>query len=74
MAVGLTDVQIQKGLSTFQNAAHRLEPVAEINGIGFINDSKATNVDSVFYALNSLRYPYYLDSWRTRQRQRLYPN
>lgn len=57
MAVGLTDVQIQKGLSTFKNAAHRLEPVAEINGIGFINDSKATNVDSVFYALNSFDTP-----------------
>jgi UDP-N-acetylmuramoylalanine--D-glutamate ligase len=57
MTVGLTDAQIQKGLLTFKNAAHRLEPVAEINGIGFINDSKATNVDSVFYALNSFDTP-----------------
>jgi UDP-N-acetylmuramoylalanine--D-glutamate ligase len=52
MAVGLTDEQIKTGLLTFQNAAHRLEPVEKINGIQFINDSKATNVDSVFYALN----------------------
>jgi UDP-N-acetylmuramoylalanine--D-glutamate ligase len=57
MAVGLTDEQIRSGLLTFQNAAHRLEPVAEINGIQFINDSKATNVDSVFYALNSYDTP-----------------
>jgi UDP-N-acetylmuramoylalanine--D-glutamate ligase len=57
MAVGLTDEQIRTGLLTFQNAAHRLEPVAEINGIQFINDSKATNVDSVFYALNSYDTP-----------------
>jgi UDP-N-acetylmuramoylalanine--D-glutamate ligase len=57
MAVGLTDEQIKTGLLTFQNAAHRLEPVEEINGIQFINDSKATNVDSVFYALNSYDTP-----------------
>ena len=57
MAVGLTDEQIKNGLLTFQNAAHRLEPVAEINGISFVNDSKATNVDSVFYALNSFDTP-----------------
>ena len=57
MAVGLTDEQIKTGLTTFQNAAHRLESVEEINGIRFINDSKATNVDSVFYALNSYDTP-----------------
>ncbi|MFN8349779.1 MAG: UDP-N-acetylmuramoyl-L-alanine--D-glutamate ligase [Spirosomataceae bacterium] len=57
MAAGLTDEQIRSGLLTFQNASHRLEPVAEIKGIRFINDSKATNVDSVFYALNSFTTP-----------------
>ena len=57
MATGLTDEQIRSGLLSFQNAAHRLEPVAEINDIRFINDSKATNVDSVFYALNSFTTP-----------------
>ncbi|WP_428654069.1 UDP-N-acetylmuramoyl-L-alanine--D-glutamate ligase [Runella sp.] len=57
MAVGLTDEQIRNGLLTFQNAAHRLEPVAKINDIQFINDSKATNVDSVYYALNSFDTP-----------------
>jgi UDP-N-acetylmuramoylalanine--D-glutamate ligase len=57
MAAGVKDDQIRSGLLTFQNAAHRLEPVAEINGIEFINDSKATNVDSVYYALNSFNTP-----------------
>ncbi|MEZ4900448.1 MAG: UDP-N-acetylmuramoyl-L-alanine--D-glutamate ligase [Spirosomataceae bacterium] len=57
MAAGLSDKQIRHGLLTFQNVAHRLELVAEINGILFVNDSKATNVDSVFYALQSYDTP-----------------
>jgi len=44
---------IRKGLKNFRNAPHRLEHVATINGVDFINDSKATNVDSVAYALGS---------------------
>ncbi len=48
---------IRKGLKTFQNAPHRLESVATINGVEFINDSKATNVDSVMYALGSYESP-----------------
>lgn len=57
MAVGLSDEQITAGLKSFQNAAHRLEPAGEIKGVKFVNDSKATNVDSVFYALNSYDTP-----------------
>lgn len=45
------------GLETFQNAAHRLEPAGTIQEIRFVNDSKATNVDSVFYALSSMDAP-----------------
>lgn len=55
--VGVSDDAIAEGLQTFQNAAHRLEPVGTINGVQFINDSKATNVDSVFYALSSMDTP-----------------
>ncbi len=44
---------IRAGLKTFKNAPHRLESVATINGVEFVNDSKATNVDSVVYALGS---------------------
>jgi len=48
---------ICEGLKTFKNAPHRLEHVGTINGVDFINDSKATNVDSVVYALGSFNQP-----------------
>jgi UDP-N-acetylmuramoylalanine--D-glutamate ligase len=48
---------IEKGLASFQNVAHRLEFVAEIKEIEYINDSKATNVDSVYYALGAMTKP-----------------
>jgi len=44
-------------MKDFKNADHRLEDVATIKGIRFINDSKATNVDSVWYALDSMNAP-----------------
>lgn len=56
-SVGVTNDDIVAGLKTFQNAAHRLEPAGTINDVQFINDSKATNVDSVFYALSSMDSP-----------------
>src|SRR5690606_30899271 len=52
---GVAADDIRKALLTFRNAPHRLEPVVTINGVAFINYSKATNVDSVAYALSS--YP-----------------
>lgn len=48
---------IRAGLKTFVNAPHRLESVGVINGVEFVNDSKATNVDSVVYALGSYDRP-----------------
>jgi UDP-N-acetylmuramoylalanine--D-glutamate ligase len=56
-SVGIAPEQIRAGLLSFQNAPHRLEPVATINGVNYINDSKATNVDSVYYALGSFSSP-----------------
>ncbi len=56
----LVDVRkenVRESLSDFVNIEHRLEDVATINGIEFINDSKATNVNSVWYALESMRKP-----------------
>jgi len=47
--------KVLKGLKTFKNAPHRLEFIDEIGGIGYINDSKATNVDSVYYALDGVK-------------------
>ncbi|MEM9327077.1 MAG: UDP-N-acetylmuramoyl-L-alanine--D-glutamate ligase [Bacteroidota bacterium] len=54
------DVRIEKlykGLKTFKNIAHRLELVRVLDGIRYINDSKATNVDAVFYALEGIEQP-----------------
>lgn len=56
-SAGISAENIADGLRTFKNAAHRLEPAGVINGVTFINDSKATNVDSVFYALASMTTP-----------------
>ncbi|WP_373515530.1 UDP-N-acetylmuramoyl-L-alanine--D-glutamate ligase [Persicitalea sp.] len=56
-AVGLSPEQIGVGLRTFVNAPHRLESVAKLDGVEYINDSKATNVDSVYYALGSFDRP-----------------
>jgi UDP-N-acetylmuramoylalanine--D-glutamate ligase len=54
---GVSWKSIQQNLPTFQNAPHRLEPCGEWQGVQFINDSKATNVDAVYYALNSFTKP-----------------
>lgn len=51
------DAMIKEALKTFKNAPHRLESIATINGVEFVNDSKATNVDSVIYALGSYDQP-----------------
>jgi UDP-N-acetylmuramoylalanine--D-glutamate ligase len=54
---GVSVASIREGLKTFKNAPHRLESVAVINGVEFVNDSKATNIDSVVYALGSYDKP-----------------
>lgn len=48
---------IRESLTDFQNVEHRMEFVAKVRGIDFVNDSKATNVNSAFYALESMKAP-----------------
>ncbi len=48
---------IRESLSNFQNAEHRLEKVAKINKVQYINDSKATNVNATYFALESMNTP-----------------
>jgi UDP-N-acetylmuramoylalanine--D-glutamate ligase len=48
---------IKNCLSDFQSLEHRLEHVAEVRGVQFINDSKATNVNSAWFALESMNKP-----------------
>ncbi len=56
-AAGVSWESIIAHLPSFQNAPHRLEPCGSWQGVQFINDSKATNVDAVYYALNSFTKP-----------------
>jgi UDP-N-acetylmuramoylalanine-D-glutamate ligase len=57
---GKTALQVKEALATFKAPPHRMEWIKEVNGVNFYNDSKATNVDSVLYALKSMRGPIYL--------------
>ncbi|MEZ4699773.1 MAG: UDP-N-acetylmuramoyl-L-alanine--D-glutamate ligase [Rhodothermales bacterium] len=60
MAARAMDVapgRIRESLSSFAGVPHRLEFVRELDGVRYINDSKATNVDAVWYALESMTRP-----------------
>jgi UDP-N-acetylmuramoylalanine--D-glutamate ligase len=60
VVASLLDVRketIRESLCNFQNAEHRLEFVTRVNGVEYINDSKATNVNSAWYALESMDKP-----------------
>ncbi|WP_092348128.1 UDP-N-acetylmuramoyl-L-alanine--D-glutamate ligase [Candidatus Chrysopegis kryptomonas] len=56
-AMEVKDEIIRESLKSFEGVPHRLEFVREINGVKFINDSKATNVNSLWYALESFDEP-----------------
>ncbi len=55
--VGIRKDTIRQSIENFQGAPHRLEKVLKIQYVQYINDSKATNVNSVFYALDSMKTP-----------------
>ena len=64
MAAGLSAVvmdirkeKIRDAVQTFESLEHRMETVATIKGVEFINDSKATNINSTWYALESMTKP-----------------
>lgn len=54
---GISNEVIRASLSDFQGVEHRLEFVCTVHGVTFINDSKATNVDACWYALESMKQP-----------------
>lgn len=56
-AVDIKKENIRESLQTFQSLEHRMEPVATVRGVEFINDSKATNVNSTWFALESMEKP-----------------
>lgn len=55
--LNISNESIRNSLMTFQAVAHRLEQVAEIDGVKYINDSKATNVNATYFALESMKQP-----------------
>lgn len=60
LSAGLLDIRkdtIRKALSDFEAVEHRLEYVDTVNGVRYVNDSKATNVNSTWYALESMTTP-----------------
>ena len=57
LVMGVPPASIRATLTNFKGVEHRLEFVRELEGIAYVNDSKATNVDSVWYALRSFDRP-----------------
>ncbi len=57
LSAGVNPECIERSITEFDPVEHRLEPAGVIDGVTYINDSKATNVDSVWYALESMRKP-----------------
>ncbi len=58
--IGIVNEDIKKAFSNFPGVEHRIEFVRELNGVKYYNDSKATNVDSVWYALRTFSQPVFL--------------
>ena len=56
-AVDIRKEKIREALQTFESLEHRMEAVGIVKGISFVNDSKATNVNSTWYALESMTQP-----------------
>lgn len=57
MAVNIRNEKIRESLADFKGVEHRLERFLKVHGIEFINDSKATNINSTWYALESMTQP-----------------
>jgi UDP-N-acetylmuramoylalanine--D-glutamate ligase len=57
MVLDIRNDRIRESLTDFQGVEHRLERFLKVHGIEFINDSKATNVNSTWYALESMAHP-----------------
>ena len=55
--LGVRSETLRESLEDFDSVEHRLEPVLKINGVQYINDSKATNVNATYYALESVKTP-----------------
>lgn len=57
LSAGVDEAAIRAGLADFPGVPHRLEKVADVAGVHYVNDSKATNVDACYCALESMQTP-----------------
>ncbi len=57
LSAGASQEAVRAGLADFPGVEHRLERVASVNGVSYVNDSKATNVDACYCALESMQTP-----------------
>lgn len=55
--LGIRKENIREAMQTYEGLEHRMEPVATIKGVEYINDSKATNINSTWFALESMKKP-----------------
>ena len=55
--IGIRKEKIRFAIESFEALAHRMEPVSTVRGVEFINDSKATNINSTWYALENMQKP-----------------
>lgn len=60
LKLGVSDEALRRALKDFVNVPHRLEKIAVIDGVRYINDSKATNISSTYYALRTMTTPFVL--------------
>ena len=60
LRLGVSEEVLRGALTDFVNVPHRLEKVGVLDGVRYINDSKATNVSSTYYALRTMTTPYVL--------------
>ena len=57
VTIGIRKDKIREAVQSFESLEHRMEYVSTVRGVEFINDSKATNVNSTWYALESMQKP-----------------
>ena len=55
--LGIRNEKVREAMETFKGLTHRLEPISVIKGVEYINDSKATNINSTWFALESMKKP-----------------
>jgi UDP-N-acetylmuramoylalanine--D-glutamate ligase len=60
LALGLTSAQVQAGFASYTALAHRMEPVGQVGAVQFVNDSKATNAESVEGALKAFTHIFWI--------------